>query len=366
MAKKKTLIQFTEINEPIAPSPIEAGVSSNTRKKFDVTEVRSSHGYVSELSRSLQGIDEVKQKASEYEAKQAEGQVISELCHDLIDFSFVKDRIDVQQANIDELAADIRAHGQQSPIMVRPHPQVDGRYQIVYGHRRYLATKKLGIPVHALIKTIDDQQLVIVQGQENSSRENLSFIEKALFGLEIRKQGFSHDVIMSALNVSSSMAYRCLKIAEQVTPELIYKIGPAPSVGRRPWTDLSEIIQGKIDVAAEFLENSSINSLDSDERFQALLTHLTELESSKEDLNTESEGNVVSMDTNNFSSEKKAAEDVWQSPEKELVAKFRTGPKGFAIQFEKPKAKKFGDWLRGELGRLYDEFEQSMSNKAGD
>ncbi|NKW11359.1 ParB/RepB/Spo0J family partition protein [Ochrobactrum tritici] len=73
--------------------------------------------------------------------KQAEGHVISELSHELIDFSFVKDRIDVQQTNIDELAEDISAHGQQSPILVRPHPDMEGRYQIVYGHRRYLATK---------------------------------------------------------------------------------------------------------------------------------------------------------------------------------------------------------------------------------
>lgn len=363
---KKTLIQFTEINEPITPDQIEAGASSNTRKKFDATKVRSSHGYVSELSRSLQGIDEVKQKASEYEGKQAEGLVISELSHELIDFSFVKDRIDVQQTNIDELAEDIRAHGQQSPILVRPHPDMAGRYQIVYGHRRYLATKKLGIPVQALIKTIDDKQLVIVQGQENSSRENLSFIEKALFGLEIRKQGFAHDVIMSALNVSSSMAYRCLKIAEQITPELIYKIGPAPSIGRRPWTDLSEIIQGKIDFADEFLDNSSISSLDSDEKFQALLSHLSEVESEQENQKAASGNDQVSMDTKNVIPSKQTSSDVWQSPEKELVAKFRTGSKGVAVQFEKPKAKEFGDWLRNELGRLYDEFEQSKKTQSGD
>ncbi|MDR6434632.1 plasmid partitioning protein RepB [Brucella pseudogrignonensis] len=352
---KKTLIQFTEINEPIVSDKIEEGATSNTRKKFDGSEVRSSHGYVSELSRSLQSIDEVKQKASEYETKQAEGQVISALSHDLIDFSFVKDRIDVQQTNIDELAEDISAHGQQSPILVRPHPDAPGRYQIVYGHRRYLATQKLGIPVQALIKSIDDKQLVIVQGQENSSRENLSFIEKALFGLEIRKQGFAHEVIMSALNVSSSMAYRYLKIAEQVTPELIYKIGPAPSVGRRPWTDLSEIIQERLDTANDFMDTSEVKGIDSDERFQALLAHLTEAKPVQESPKTAPNQKFVSMDTNKKTPESKS----WRSHDNSVTFSMNRKPKKVAIELASERAGAFGEWLSTRLDDLYGEFEQA-------
>ena len=33
------------------------------------------------------------------------------------------------------LVVSIREHGQQVPVMVRPHPEKDGRYQIVYGRQ---------------------------------------------------------------------------------------------------------------------------------------------------------------------------------------------------------------------------------------
>lgn len=217
---KPPRIQFADLNDQEVPSTTtDVTGHSNKKKQFDNETLRSSHGYVSELSRSLKEIDDVKNKAVEYDKKVDDGLIVVELDHDKLDFSFVRDRIDVAQTNISDLAEDIRANGQQSPILVRPHPDDSTRYQIVYGHRRYLATKRIGVPVKALVRNVSDQELVVIQGRENNSRENLSFIEKALFALAIKSQGYAHDVIMNALNISSPQAYRYIKTAEQLSSD---------------------------------------------------------------------------------------------------------------------------------------------------
>ena len=73
-------------------------------------------------------------------AKQAdatlEGETVVELNPDSIDGSFVSDRMGDDKEQYQELLEAIRERGQDIPILVRPHPRIDGRYMIVFGHRR--------------------------------------------------------------------------------------------------------------------------------------------------------------------------------------------------------------------------------------
>ncbi len=52
---------------------------------------------------------------------------------------------------------------------------------IVFGHRRAKVARELGIKVKAVIKPLADLEHILSQGQENSARANLSFIERVLF-----------------------------------------------------------------------------------------------------------------------------------------------------------------------------------------
>ena len=366
---KPPRIQFADLNDQEVPSTTtDVTGHSNKKKQFDNETLRSSHGYVSELSRSLKEIDDVKNKAVEYDKKVDDGLIVVELDHDKLDFSFVRDRIDVAQTNISDLAEDIRANGQQSPILVRPHPDDSTRYQIVYGHRRYLATKRIGVPVKALVRNVSDQELVVIQGRENNSRENLSFIEKALFALAIKSQGYAHDVIMNALNISSPQAYRYIKTAEQLSSDIICRIGPAPSIGRRPWMELSEIIEPFYDEAIKSLDNPDITELNSDDRFHALLKiirnlHERRLASTLSDNKAQNtnEEPVVTMVTNSDSGD--SSERVWKSKREDLVAEGRANQGTYLLQFNKPKATQFGSWLTSKLDRLYEEFEKEKKMK---
>lgn len=160
----------------------------------------------------------------------------------LIDNDGMADRLEVDEAAHAELVASIRDYGQQVPVLVRPHPMTEGRYQIVYGRRRLMALRELGQPVKALIRDLDDREAVLAQGQENSARRDLTFIEKANFARQLRDAGYDRKIVCDALNVDKTLISRMLSVADRVPNEVIETIGAAPSFGRDRWIGLADLI----------------------------------------------------------------------------------------------------------------------------
>jgi ParB family chromosome partitioning protein len=152
-----------------------------------------------------------------------------------IDAGGMADRLEHGAAEDAQLAASIRDHGQQVPVLVRPHPQAEDRYQIVYGRRRVLALRDLGQPVRALVRDLDDQALVVAQGQENTARRDLSFIEKANFARQMEEAGYERGLICDTLSVDKTVLSRMLSVTDLVPVALIEAIGSAPGIGRDRW-----------------------------------------------------------------------------------------------------------------------------------
>lgn len=151
-----------------------------------------------------------------------------------------KDRLAFDQDDIQALAESMRLHGQQVPILVRPSGEPD-RYRVVYGRRRIAAARLLGVPVKALVRSLDDTASIIAQGQENSLRINPSFIEKAVFVGALRDAGYESGTIQDALGISRQ-ALSLLTIAQQSIPlAVIEAIGPAHEIGRRRWMELADL-----------------------------------------------------------------------------------------------------------------------------
>lgn len=168
---------------------------------------------------------------------------VSDIDPFLIDQSDLVDRIPTED---DEdhaaLMESIRQHGQQVPVLLRPHPEQEGRFQVVYGRRRILALRDLGMPVKAMVRQIDDTSALIAQGTENSARKNLSFIEKANFARQMQQAGYKRDVMCDALNVDKTVISRMLNVIEDLPQELIMAIGPAPAAGRDRWSKLAGFV----------------------------------------------------------------------------------------------------------------------------
>ena len=128
------------------------------------------------------------------------------------------------------------------PVLVRPHPETPGRYQIVYGRRRVLALRDLGLPVKALVRDLDDLGAVLAQGQENTARRDLSFIEKANFARQMVEAGYERRIICDALSIDKTVISRMLSITERVPHEVIAAIGSAPGIGRDRWLAFAELL----------------------------------------------------------------------------------------------------------------------------
>ena len=192
----------------------------------------------------------------------------------LIDPGGLVDRLD-EDEELAALAASIREHGQQVPVLVRPHPGKPERYQIVYGRRRVLALRDLGQPVKAMIRDLDDRELVIAQGQENTVRKDLTFIEKANFSRQMRDAGYDRKVICEALNVDKTQMSRLLQVADALGPGLIGVIGAAPAIGRDRWLRLADALrESGLDHDTAIAQANLARGPTSNDRFEALFAAL--------------------------------------------------------------------------------------------
>ena len=211
-------------------------------------------------------------RAEEIERRLAEGQAVIELDASSIEPSFMQDRM---PGNIDGLRASIREQGQQVPILVRPHPDRPGRYQVAFGHRRLRAVSELGLPVRAVVRDLTDEQLVMAQGQENNEREDLTFIEKARFAYRLNKQ-FSREIVIAAMSIDKSNLSKMVLLVDALPPELIDAIGAAPGVGRPSWQQLAELVEKaapQVD-ATKFAASEEVQALPSADRFKAVISNL--------------------------------------------------------------------------------------------
>ena len=267
MARKNLL----EISAPNTTRTDASATKDNRPIAGFLPQARGA-GPVGGITRTLGNINEKMERASDLERQLAEGQTVVDIDPNLIDGSFVTDRLEIDPVELGQLVEQIREHGQQVPILVRPHPEIKGRFQVAYGHRRLAATKELGIKVRAVVRQLTDDQLVVSQGQENSARTNLSYVERALFGLRLEQHGFGRDIIMAALGVDKAALSKMLIVTRQVPLPLISAIGPAPEIGRRRWLELGEHLETAAaePIIAE-LSADNYRKMSSDERFQRAL-----------------------------------------------------------------------------------------------
>ncbi|MFF0923072.1 plasmid partitioning protein RepB [Rhizobium leguminosarum] len=212
------------------------------------------------------------------------GERIIELDPDVIDSSFVRDRLADQPLDLDdELVRSIAENGQEVPILVRRHPDDEGRYQIAYGHRRLQAVKLLGLKVQAIVRKLDDTDVVIAQGIENSARRNLSYIERAVFALNLEFKGFERPVIMKALSTDKTELSKLISVAKAIPAEIVRSVGAAPGIGRRRWMALAQDWNGMTAARlAKLIASGSFLAEESDRRFELLVAELAKKEAKPE------------------------------------------------------------------------------------
>lgn len=243
---------------------------------------RAASGAVKAMGLSLGSLSKEVEEARRLREALAAGEQVLELDPALLERSPFLDRLSEGSRNdeaFEELTRSLAEHGQQVPILVRPHPDKDkaarGFYQIAYGHRRVQAARVLGRPVRAVVRSLDDVELALAQGKENAERRALSFIERAFFAKTLIDHGFDRATAQAALAVHKSEMSRLLQVTETVPLSFVQAIGPAPKAGRPRWLKLGELLAKDVPgFARDEISRQRFREADSDARFQLLFERL--------------------------------------------------------------------------------------------
>jgi ParB family chromosome partitioning protein len=146
-----------------------------------------------------------------------------EVALELIDPNPYQTRRRINEDSLNELADSIRASGVVQPVVVRPGP--NGRFQLVAGERRFLASKKAGkTTIPAVLRQISNEQAMEITIIENLQREDLNPIEQArAFERLSREFGLTQEQIATRTGkdrASIANFIRLLKLPEALQEAL--------------------------------------------------------------------------------------------------------------------------------------------------
>jgi len=173
--------------------------------------------------------------------------------------------------DIRDLMSSIKEKGVLEPILVRPK---DGRYEIIAGERRYIASKKVGLKEMPCIEMeVEDNEAMEISLIENLQRKNLDVFEEA-DGLQALvdiydynhqdiadKIGRARSTITEIISISkipehirrfcmdNSISSRStlIEISKQKTPEDMFTLAKQikeRDLRREDTRDLSKVLKG--------------------------------------------------------------------------------------------------------------------------
>ena len=96
----------------------------------------------------------------------------------MIDANPYQTRRKIREDALNELVDSIKATGVIQPVVLRP--AANGRYQLVAGERRWMASKRAGkTTIPAVVRQISNEQAMEITIIENLQREDLNPVEQA-------------------------------------------------------------------------------------------------------------------------------------------------------------------------------------------
>lgn len=118
------------------------------------------------------------------------------------------------EAELDELAASIKQRGILQPILLRPDPDAPGQYQIVAGERRWRAAQRAELKtIPAVVRDMDELQLLEVGIIENVQREDLNPVEEAeAYGALIKRFGRTQEDLAESVGKSRAHIANTLRL----------------------------------------------------------------------------------------------------------------------------------------------------------
>lgn len=291
------------------------------------------------LMKVAAGVRQIQERSELADRLLKDGGQIIEIDPEDIRESAIPDRFvsAYDELNLAELISSMREHGQSTPGLVRSVEGSGTVFQIVYGRRRLAAAKLLGIKFKAIVRELSDEDAIVLQGEENSNRDDLSFIERCLFAHSQETAGYGRDLICKSLNTGKSHVSEMIRLANALPREIVHNIGSAPEVGRRRWVDFETRWKGHpspLNAAREALKSVSNLGATSEACFLAVFEAL---------------------------STTRALEDVPQDAPKIIshglvLGQLSYGKSGCKLAFNKSVPDGFVEYVAAQIESLHDQF----------
>ena len=153
-------------------------------------------------------------------------------------------RLDVEDEAIKTLSDSINALGLMQAILVRP---AKDRFEIIYGHRRFLACRLLGMSkIRATVQELTDIQAAMMRATENVERVDISMIEEAAVYQDlVETHKLTLDKIAQMMGKSKGIVRRRLDLLRMPNclQQAIHKKEITYTIGEVLWQlqDLGEI-----------------------------------------------------------------------------------------------------------------------------
>ena len=175
------------------------------------------------------------------------------------------------------LEDSIKTNGLMEAVILRP--KKDGRYEMISGHRRLLACKKLGLEsIPSRVRNLTDDEAIIYMVDSNLHREKLLPSEKA-YAYKMKLEAMKHqgtylqddetsrqlgdklksvDILSSKSEDSARQIHRYIRLTYLI-PELLQMVDNAelkenPSIALNPAVNLSYLKKEEQKMLAEYIE----------------------------------------------------------------------------------------------------------------
>ena len=163
-------------------------------------------------------------------------QTIKDVSLDLIDEPKGILRMDIDLDELSKLAESISEIGLLQPILVA----IDGeRFEVVFGHRRFLAHRKLGLSkIRCIVRQMTQQEIGIARATENISRADLTPIEEAATYKNLMEQyGLTLEQVSKKMGLTPGTIKRRMDLLRMppVLQQAIHKKQISMTVAEELW-----------------------------------------------------------------------------------------------------------------------------------
>jgi len=128
--------------------------------------------------------------------------------------SNLQPRKNFDKQNLEDLSNSIRERGVVQPIIVRPSKSNTGKYEIVAGERRWLASQNAGLnKIPVVIIEADDLKSLEFAIVENVQRHDLNPIEEAQGYQRLMNEfGYDQDKVAKFIGKSRTHVANCIRL----------------------------------------------------------------------------------------------------------------------------------------------------------